>query len=211
MPRTSRRADVRATAARIFREYGYSSATMDLIADTVGLNKGTLYHYYPSKSAILYELLSDQVDETIALVEKVPADARPHERLRELVRLQVEHVAGISDELAVFFHEIPWIEKNLDADQVKDLRQRIETYRGITEGLLTEGSEAGELRELDAAMIQYSIIGVLAYVPEWFRPRTARATARVVDELSEFVMGGVLRPGLATQETLAGDERAAGD
>lgn len=58
MPRTSRRADVRATAARLFREHGYSSATMDLLADEVGLNKGTLYHYYPAKSAILYELLS---------------------------------------------------------------------------------------------------------------------------------------------------------
>jgi TetR/AcrR family transcriptional regulator, cholesterol catabolism regulator len=53
VPRPSRRADVCATAARLFREYGYSSATMDLIADEVGLNKGTLYHYYPSKSAIL--------------------------------------------------------------------------------------------------------------------------------------------------------------
>ena len=45
MPRPSRRAEVCATAARLFREYGYSSATMDLIADEVGLNKGTLYHY----------------------------------------------------------------------------------------------------------------------------------------------------------------------
>jgi AcrR family transcriptional regulator len=50
MPRISRRADVRATAARLFREHGYSSATMDLLADEVGLNKGTLYHYYPASA-----------------------------------------------------------------------------------------------------------------------------------------------------------------
>ncbi|WP_370617793.1 TetR/AcrR family transcriptional regulator [Mumia sp. Pv 4-285] len=198
MPRISRRDDVRATAARIFREYGYSSATMDLIADAVGLNKGTLYHYYPSKSAILYELLSDQVDETIALAARVSSDARPYERLRELIRLQVERVAGVSDELAVFFHEIPWIEKNLSDEQVKDLRQRIDTYRDITEGLLSEGAVAGELREMDVTMIQYSIIGVLAYVPEWFRLRSAEATAEVVDELSTFVMAGVLRSGLGS-------------
>ncbi|KAA1423003.1 TetR/AcrR family transcriptional regulator [Mumia zhuanghuii] len=198
MPKISRRDDVRATAARVFREYGYSSATMDLIADTVGLNKGTLYHYYPSKSAILFELLSDQIDETIALADKVPSDAQPSERLRELVRLQVERVAGVSDEVAVFFHEIPWIEKNLPAEQVKDLRQRIDTYRRITEGLLTDGSAAGELRGMDVAMIQYSIIGVLAYVPEWFRHRSPEATAEVVDGLSTFVMSGVLRSGFGS-------------
>src|ERR1700759_2921574 len=103
MPRTSRRADVRDTAARLFREYGYSSATMDLIADEVGLNKGTLYHYYPAKSAILFELLSKQVDATLELVERVPAEGSVTERLRELVRLQVDHVSNKHDEIVVFF------------------------------------------------------------------------------------------------------------
>ena len=148
MPRVSRRADVRATAARLFREHGYSSATMDLLADEVGLNKGTLYHYYPAKSAILYELLSDQLDLTLALLARVPACGSPAERLRELVRLQVEHVARAHDEVVVFFQELPWIEKNLPPEQAADLRKRIEQYRTFAEQQLMEGNAAGDRKSV---------------------------------------------------------------
>jgi AcrR family transcriptional regulator len=191
MPRTSRRAEVRATAARLFREHGYSSATMDQLADEVGLNKGTLYHYYASKSAILYELMSDHVDATIALLDQVPETGRPAERLRELVRLQVIHVAGAHDELVVFFQEINWIGKNLPAEQAADLRRRINKYRDFMLGLLEEGIAAGELRAVDVGMIQDSIVAILAYVPNWFRPRAGRTKAQLVDEIADFVMLGV--------------------
>src|SRR4051794_30974885 len=112
MPRISRRADVRATAAPPVPWDGHNTAPTDLLADEVGLNKGTLYPYYPAKSAILYELLSDQLDVTLALLAQVPAGGSPAQRLRELVRLQVEHVARAHDEVVVFFQELPWIEKN---------------------------------------------------------------------------------------------------
>ncbi|HET9968751.1 MAG TPA: TetR/AcrR family transcriptional regulator [Streptosporangiaceae bacterium] len=191
MPRTSRRADVRATAARLFREHGYSSATMDLLADEVGLNKGTLYHYYPAKSAILYELLSDQLDITLALLAEVPAGGSATERMRTFIRLQVEHVASTPDELVVFFQEMPWIDKNLAPIQAADLRGRIETYRTFTRQLLGEGIAAGEFRPLDVDMIHYSIVGILAYIPVWFRVRAGRTRASLVSELADFVMSGV--------------------
>lgn len=192
MPRASRRADVRAIAARLMRERGYDSATMDLIADAVKLNKGTLYHYYPSKSAILYELLSEQVDATLALIEQVPADGGAVERLREFVRLQAEHASGTSDELVVFFQEIPWIEKNLPPEQAADLRRRIETYRDFTEGLLAEGIKAGGLRQIDVKAVHYSIVGILAYMPNWFPQTSRRNQAQLVDEITDFVMQGVV-------------------
>lgn len=195
MPRASRRADVRAIAARLMRERGYDSATMDLIADAVKLNKGTLYHYYPSKSAILYELLSEQVDATLALIEQVPAGGSAVERLREFVRLQAEHASGTSDELVVFFQEIPWIEKNLPPEQAADLRRRIERYRDFTEGLLTQGVKVGDLRQIDVNAVHYSIVGVLAYMPNWFPETSRRIQGQLVDEITDFVMQGVVGRG----------------
>lgn len=193
MPRPSRQAEVRATAARLFREYGYSSATMDLIADEVGLNKGTLYHYYPSKSAILFELLSDQVDATLELIDQVPADGTVTERMRTLMMLQINHVAAKQDELVVFFQEIPWIEKHLPPEQAADLRRRVRRYEHFTRQLLTSGVRSGEFRPMDVGMVMYSIIGILAYVPGWFRDSTGKAQATLLHELSEFVMHGITR------------------
>jgi AcrR family transcriptional regulator len=180
-----------ATAARLFREYGYSSATMDLIADEVGLNKGTLYHYYPAKSAILFELLSRQVDATLQLVDRVPADGTPFERMRELVRLQVGHVSTKHDEIVVFFQELPWVEKQLPPEQAADLRRRVRRYEHFTKQLLTAGVRSGEFRPIDVATVMSSIVGILAYVPVWFRTPTGKVQAALVQELTDFVMGGI--------------------
>jgi AcrR family transcriptional regulator len=192
LPRPSRRADVCATAARLFREYGYSSATMDLIADEVGLNKGTLYHYYPAKSAILFELLSKQVDATLELVEQVPSDGTITERMRELVRLQVDHVSTKHDEVVVFFQELPWIEKQLPPEQAADLRRRIRRYEHFTKQLLTAGVRSGEFRPIDVGMVMSSIVGILAYVPVWFRAATPKAQNTLVQELTTFVMNSIV-------------------
>jgi TetR/AcrR family transcriptional regulator, cholesterol catabolism regulator len=192
LPRPSRRAEVCATAARLFREYGYSSATMDLIADEVGLNKGTLYHYYPAKSAILFELLAKQVDATLELVDRVPAEGTTAERMRELVRLQVDHVSTKNDEVVVFFQELPWVEAHLPPEQAADLRRRIRRYEHFTKQLLTAGVRSGEFRPLDVGMVMSSMVGILAYVPVWFRASTGKAQATLVQELTDFVMHGIV-------------------
>lgn len=168
---------------------------MDSIADEVGLNKGTLYHYYPSKSAILFELLSDQVEATLELIGKVPKEGTATERMRELVRLQVELVATKRDELVVFFHELPWIDRHLPPDQAEELRRRIDKYERFSKRLLRSGVRSGEFRKLDVDMVMYSIIGVLAYVPTWFRPARGKTRARLIDELTDFVLLGLTHSG----------------
>lgn len=166
---------------------------MDLIAEEVGLNKGTLYHYYPSKSAILFELLSDQIDATLELLEKVPTTGTVTEQMREFVRLQIDHVSITHDELVVFFQEIPWIEKLLPPEQAADLRRRIDRYERFAKQLLSAGVRSGEFRNLNPGMVMYSIIGIFAYVPSWFHSSTAKAKATLIDEVTEFVLYGLTR------------------
>ncbi|WP_238005513.1 TetR/AcrR family transcriptional regulator [Dactylosporangium sp. AC04546] len=192
MPRPSRRDEVRATAARIFREQGYLAATMDLIADEVGLNKGTLYHYYPSKSAILNELLSEQVDATLELLARVPLTGSGLDRMRFFVREQVALVATKHDELVVFFQEVPWIDQRLPEEQARSIRQRIYRYEEFVKSLLAEGTRTGEFRPLSPSTILYSIIGLLAYLPSWYRrPASTSTDTRLVDEVTEFVINGI--------------------
>jgi TetR/AcrR family transcriptional regulator, cholesterol catabolism regulator len=192
MPRPSRRADIRATAARFIRVHGFTAATMDLIAEEVGLNKGTLYHYYPSKSAILYELLSDQLDATLDLIERVPEGGDPTDRVREFVRLQVEHVSTQRDEVVVFFQEMPRIDQNLPEDQVRELLRRIDKYERFTRQLLSAGIASGAFRDFSVSAVMYSVIGMLAYLPVWFQSSSRKRQADLVSQLTEFVMGGIL-------------------
>lgn len=44
-------------AARLFAEEGYGRASMAQVAEAVGVSKANIYHYYPSKSALLFDIL----------------------------------------------------------------------------------------------------------------------------------------------------------
>jgi AcrR family transcriptional regulator len=46
----TRREELLAVATKLFAARGYHGTRMDDVADAVGLNKATVYHYYASKS-----------------------------------------------------------------------------------------------------------------------------------------------------------------
>ena len=54
-----RRAEVFDAAAQIFYEKGYEAASIQDIADQLGLLKGSLYYYISSKEDVLYEIIEE--------------------------------------------------------------------------------------------------------------------------------------------------------
>lgn len=175
---------------------------MDQIADEVGLNKGTLYHYYPSKSALLNELLSEQIEATLNLLAQVPLTGSGADRMRSFVRAQIAHVATKHDELVVFFQEMHWIDDHLPREQAQSIRQGIYRYEEFVKSLLAEGARTREFRQLDPTVILYSIIGILAYIPMWYRTPAGGTDEHIIDQITDFVMSGILAPGVT-----AGDVR----
>ena len=62
----SRREELLSVATKLFAARGYHGTRMDDVADAVGLNKATVYHYYASKSLILYDIYKSAADFTVA-------------------------------------------------------------------------------------------------------------------------------------------------
>lgn len=89
-----RRKQILIESARLFAERGIAATTVREIGDAVGLNSGTLYHYFRSKDAIVTEVLTsflNDLAERYASVLAEPATAT--ERLRRIVHTSFE-VAG---------------------------------------------------------------------------------------------------------------------
>ena len=96
--------------ARIFSRHGYAAGTTNRIAMEAGLSIGSLYQYFPSKDAILVELVRRHIDDGAArvAVELAATPGRPlDERLGALVDAMV---ANHEDDPAlhqVLFEEAP--------------------------------------------------------------------------------------------------------
>jgi len=76
-----------ALATAAFAELGYASASMAQLAAACGTSKARLYHYFPSKEAILFESLDRYTRRLLALARGVRARGlAPRDELAELVR-----------------------------------------------------------------------------------------------------------------------------
>jgi len=57
-PREERWAQLIEVATRVFFEKGYDAASLQDIADRLGMLKGSLYYYIQSKEDLLFEVIS---------------------------------------------------------------------------------------------------------------------------------------------------------
>src|ERR1700709_1349728 len=73
----TRREELLTVATKLFAARGYHGTRMDDVADAVGLNKATVYHYYASKSLILYDIYTSAADRTLAAVHDDPTMSAP--------------------------------------------------------------------------------------------------------------------------------------
>src|SRR5918999_1583403 len=115
-PPRIRDAEVLETAAEVFARRGYAAATVQEVADELGMLKGSIYYYTKSKEDLLFRLLSavhDDVDRLLGEVVEIP-DLDPLERLCEYVRRQVAHNLRDPIRISVYYNDI---------DQLSDERR----------------------------------------------------------------------------------------
>jgi AcrR family transcriptional regulator len=80
---------------RILSVHGYAGATTNRIAEAAGVSIGTLYHYFPTKEALIEALVHSMWESELSLIEEHTArlhDAPLATATRELVHAMVDAV-----------------------------------------------------------------------------------------------------------------------
>lgn len=74
------------SALSVFKEKGYHKTSMSDLAEACGLMKGSFYHYFPSKQALMEEILTALKDHYVEKVFSIAYndDLSPETRVREL-------------------------------------------------------------------------------------------------------------------------------
>jgi AcrR family transcriptional regulator len=113
----SRRELVLTTAAALFRQRGFNGAGIDDIGAAVGLTGPSIFHYFPSKQAILTEI----ADTFVSALEDAATNAGKDASGEELVDRLVNVVLASPDSLAVCLRHLSY----LDADTRVSLENRL--------------------------------------------------------------------------------------
>ncbi len=129
-------------AWKLFYEQGYDDTTVDEIVEESGTSKGSFYHYFEGKDALLsslsfifdqkYEELKAQLDENATTIEKLIF-------LNHELFLMIENSISV-DLLARLFSS------QLITRGERHLLDKDRTYYKLMRKILQEGQQKGELR-----------------------------------------------------------------
>src|SRR3546814_17255500 len=107
---------------------------MDDVADAVGLNKATVYHYYASKSLILYDIYKGAADFTVDALHDDPS-ASARETVYHFTRRLLVGIASDIERAAVYFKAGPYISEWFPEEPVEYISEKEpHVYEPVSDG-----------------------------------------------------------------------------
>lgn len=176
-----------------FTSEGITHVTMDDISRGVGIGKGTLYKFFPSKEALLSATI-DYITSYIGWnVDRIVKEERlnPAERLSQLIKFVGERLSRIKPSA------VEYIERCYPEAYSKIIDARQEIIMKNMCRLLEEGKKTGHFEpDMDAYLVTHMLIGAANRVTD---ARVLLTLDYSLDNLFESIATTLLR-GCLTEE-----------
>jgi AcrR family transcriptional regulator len=195
MPNTSaskqRLREICRVAARVFYEKGYDGASMQDIAEAVGLTKAGLYHHVGSKDRLLFEIMNygmDILDETVlAQIKDLPD---PREKLHRTIVGHIDLIVRARDqEITVILHE----NRSLRGALRKKINARKRVYIDYLEDLIRRvQAQSGQPPRVPPRVAAFALLGMINWLYQWYSPEGPIKQKELAEGFAEFFFRGLL-------------------
>lgn len=196
---TERVLAIREAAVRVFRAKGFRVATLNDIAEEMGMSRASMYYYVGSKEQLFRDVVSDAVTTNITDAEEVVAQDLPADRkLARLIELLMESFERHYPYLYVFVQE-DFSKLGGDTDSasgpweatIHDWNKR---YLDLVKQVIADGIASGALRTLlPPGVVANCVIGMTNSSHAWFRPGGLMDSAEIGAGMARMIVDG-LRP-----------------
>jgi AcrR family transcriptional regulator len=190
-----RRAEIIATAARIFREKGFRGASLADVAESLGTDRASLYYYIGSKEELFHEIVRDAAEAT----------AQQAEAIRDGVGTALDKVGRlISSLMSAYSAHYPYLFVYIQEDLSKVADGRSAWARQMTLinkrydeaviGIVESGFGDGSIRRVgSASVIANGIIGMVNWTHRWYREGASGmpSAAEIAKSFTEMVRSGL--------------------
>jgi AcrR family transcriptional regulator len=182
------RAAIEGAAIELFAQRGYHATSMRAIAAAARVQPAAIYHWYPSKEAILVRLQDDFMERlTERVVSAMGRHDRPALRLAAAVR---EHVVFHGLHRREAFVTDSEIRALTDGPRGALIAQR-DDYQAMFSEMIRDGIRDGSLRATDAHVATYAILLQCTGVALWFDPSGPLKLEQVAELHVELVLGSL--------------------
>jgi len=173
-------------SAQLFADSGYVGTSMNAIADACGVSKALLYHYYPDKEAILFDILSSHLEKLVAAVQKAEEEtANPATRLRTIISTLLERYRHAYAEHQVQIASLKLLPKEKQEPLLAKERLLVDI---LADALAAARPSVSHRRILKP--LTMTVFGMLNWHYLWFRDGGSMTRAEYADFVTSLVLAG---------------------
>lgn len=181
--------ELTAAAVRLFREKGYHATSMQDLAEAVGIQRGSLYHYIEAKEDLLWEIMERAIGRLLAGVEPIAQSGRPADaRLRQAVAVHLQTAAHLRDELTILHVEL----KSLAPHRRAQMQAARDRYQELFRSMIREGVARGEFRNADPRAAVFAILGACNWFTQWFHAGGPMGSEAFANEFADLFLDGLV-------------------
>jgi len=150
---------IRTVAARAFADRGYHRTSLHEVAEDVGIQKASIFHYFASKEALYRAVIDEGHGQTDAIIRQVLAgEGDWMARARAMLDAYVDLVSANPEQAKILLRQsLGDMPEGYDGNANSD---RLLT--SVT-GFLADGQRAGAFAPIDAQSLVLGIMGMVVF------------------------------------------------
>ncbi len=176
-------------AAQVFADQGMEKASMSQIATVAQVSKALLYHYYPSKDALIFAIIMTHLEGLDAAIEEADDPSLlPEQRLRKLVGAVLENYRGADNQHKVQLNATSALSDEQKAEITGVERRIVRRFSAV----LDQVNPGLNTKERPLLMpVTMSLFGMMNWVYMWFRDGGRISREDYADVATTLILEGI--------------------
>lgn len=155
-------------SAKLMRKNGYKGASLQQVADHVGIHKSTLFHYFKNKEELLLAVLRVPIEDLIEELKMIITnkDLPPEEKLKKAISTHVVLLTSNIDSANVYHSAM----MHLTSKNKKEYLETRKYYGKCFQQIIDEVKIADEatFKDLDSKLVSSAILGMINWMAKWY-------------------------------------------
>ena len=176
------------TAAKVFGQNGYLSATLSDVAQAAGTTKGGIFHYFSTKEELLFLIVHRYMNNSLeGLKKKLQNGNSPMEKLHILISHHIYNYVEHPNESRLALLE----RSNMPRESSEVIKNGEREYETILR-CIVEGVVKAEVKNADnVRLISFSLLGMCTFPYMWFNPEGKSTPDQLIETIFNIFCGNL--------------------
>lgn len=188
--RRNRQEEVIDAAIKVFWKKGYSAASIQDVADHVGVLKGSLYYYIDSKEDLLFRIFDESHRQAMVIIEETAAleASSALDRLAAFFERWLLWYLRHLERVSLYFNE--W--RYLTGARRETVIEQRKFYEKFVRDLIIEAQAEGSVpTEVNPKLATFFLLGAINAVPTWYRANGPDRPEQIAETYRQMVLSSL--------------------